>query len=85
MRSLFDTWTVLNMRLGCQPEGYQGNFFQTQKDLEQNKHIKYVLISDKNAPPPPCRKAIHYLKANVTAIHPIMQLSQKTNGLEQML
>ena len=45
------------MRLGCQPEGYQGNFFQTQKDLEQNKHIKYALISDKNAPPPSLQKS----------------------------
>ena len=85
MRSLLDTSTVLNMRLGCQPDGYQGKFFQTQKDLEHSKHIKYALISDKNAPRPlPCRKAIHYLKANVTAIHPIMQLSLKRNGLEQM-
>ena len=53
MRSLLDTSKVFNMRLGCQPDGYQGIFFQTQKDLEHSKHIiKYALISDKNAPPP---------------------------------
>ena len=57
MRSLLDTSTVLNMRLGCQPDGYQGKFFQTQKDLEHSKHIKYALISDKNAPPPPLQKS----------------------------
>ena len=48
--------------------------------------IPVLKLKCHSGPPPSIAKqTIHYLKANVTAIHPIMQLSQKTNELEQML